>query len=371
MGEKHFREIAIGRIFTDSVCAGSLLAARTVTYEMLKDGKWDCSFLEAGSWGFPELRPLFQNAGFQPPEHLLEAEVQKRGSLEVAAILHKDHSGADGLGNFMNTSCATLHAPTILLSRGCHAAGIDEKNPSVAGRMLGRGAVAYVGAPRSPTSGNTLTEVAFFDALLCEGKTLGQAMRDAFNKATTHWLDGGRMSRYCVENEMLFGDPALRFTVPSILRSLPAAAVLEGDIVTVRSPSEWEKVPILRAQLAEWKYRGDLFTYIAPGVDIETAWAGSGYDLQELYITAAIILPAGASVTSMRVLEVVEIDGEGRELAVTGNAGRWWESGKYYQHVWHDGNSSLHFRVRLLDYDMTTGHIKGQLKRARFQLCGL
>ena len=53
---------------------------------------------------------------------------------------------SDGLGNAIDTSTATLYAPAVLVSRGCHAAGIDETAPCVAGRMLGRGAVAYAPA---------------------------------------------------------------------------------------------------------------------------------------------------------------------------------------------------------------------------------
>ena len=50
--------------------------------------------VECGKWGFPELRPAFRTAGFEPPEHLLQAGIHAAGVLEVAAILHKDHSGS-------------------------------------------------------------------------------------------------------------------------------------------------------------------------------------------------------------------------------------------------------------------------------------
>eukprot|EP00928_Gymnodinium_smaydae_P099589 TRINITY_DN9548_c0_g1_i2.p1 TRINITY_DN9548_c0_g1~~TRINITY_DN9548_c0_g1_i2.p1 ORF type:complete len:831 (+),score=81.38 TRINITY_DN9548_c0_g1_i2:42-2495(+) len=365
--EKHFREIAVGRIFTDCICSGSLLAARTVTYELLKDGTWDTSFIECGAWGFPELRPLLQNAGFAEPRHLLERQIEVTSHLEVAAILHKDHSGADGLGNAINTSTATLYAPAILLSRGCHAAGIDEKNPSVAGRMLGRGAVAYVGSPRSPSSANTFTEIAFWNALLLEDMTIGQAMRAAFNKATTNWLDKGAIGRYCLENEVLLGDPALRFTVPGPPRVSAAVAKLEGDVVTVSGPGEWAVLPIVPDQLKEWKYKGSLFTCAGPGAEPETHWCGEGYDRQTLYFSVALTLPPNVEATSILGFETSELKDDGEEVTSSNDVKHWW-SGRCCQHVAADGTRSLHWRIRLLDYDQCTGHIKRQLKTARFRL---
>jgi len=145
----------------DSLCRGTLLAGRSVNYAHLRNGYWDQRFIEAGSWGFPELRELFQNVGFLSSEHLCKVDISKRKTLEVAAFLHKDDSNSEGLGNVADVSTSTLYAPALVISRGCNSAGIDECNSSIAGRMLGRGCICFVGVSCNATAQNTLTEVAF------------------------------------------------------------------------------------------------------------------------------------------------------------------------------------------------------------------
>jgi len=373
-----FQDIAVGRIFTNSICGGSTLAARTVTYELLRDGLWDRKFVEAGQWGFPELRPLLENVGFVEKEHLHKTDFDHRLSIEAAAILHKDHSGSDGLGDAVNTSTGALYAPAVVLSRGCHAAGIDECNPSVASMMLGRGAVAYVGSPRSPISANTLTEVAFFNALLYGGKTLGQAMREALNKAAVHRLDGHVMGRYCIENELLLGDPGLCLTVPSRPEVPPVTTTVEGNVVTVDCPCNWI-VPIHHGQLVEWKCAGELFTCAAAAAEPETHFH-EDHDNQVLYYTVAVTLPPQMSVSKVIATEVSEITEDGsvhtRTAAAgqwwpTGNtapAGQWWPTGKHYAHKQSDGMTTIRWRLRLVEYEMRTGTVRTRLKSAQFRL---
>ena len=367
-----FRDIAIGRIFTDCICSGSLLAARTVVYDRLKDGRWDRTFVEAGSWAFPELRPLFENVGFDKPRHMVKQDFDSCVTVEAAAILHKDHSGSTGLGNAINTSTTALYAPTVLVTRGCNGAGIDEGSPCVAGRMLGRGAVAYVGSPRYADAPSTLTDVAFFNCLLYGGgMTLGQAMRAAFNKTTTHWLDGSVVGDYQRENQILLGDPGLRIGVPGPPAVAPMTAVLREatGVVTVQCCSSSSVVPIHRMQLEEWGFQGDLFTCVAPFAEPETHWSRDlGADAQALYYTAAITLPAGTSVSAVAILDVTEIADDGAEAKVTGDAARrWWMSGKHYQQNHQNGMTTIRWRVLLLDFDQLTGRVGRRVASARFQ----
>ena len=393
---KKFRDIAIGRIFAESPLCGSLLAARTVNYELLLDRRWATIILEAGTWGFPEVSSLFRIAGIgeSPGRHVRKIDMEQARLVEAAAFLHKDHSSAMGLGNFVSCRTECLYAPSIVVTRGCHGAGIDEgfqcDGGTVAGRMLGRGCVCYVGSSRSPTSANTLTEVAFFQELLYgeseQPMTVGRAMKTAFNKSLVNHLDGGVMNNYCLENEVLLGDPAL---VPCFAKrgtaytkvgaSLRTRAVVtsashsyhESGFVTFVGPSEWKLTPIHQDQLAEWKYKGDLFTYVAPCVEQETVWCGRGYDVQELYYVVSVVLPKGMNVQAVKALDSTEAAGS--SSAVTRHESsewtkRWWRSGQHFVQHNNDGSTTVRWRLRLLDYDMETGAIRAELKSAHFQL---
>ena len=199
---------------------GSLLAARSVTYELLMDGNWEQKFLESGLWGFDELRAFMLNVGFDAPEHLSEEEIEQRESLEASAILHKDHSHCTVLGHAFTVQTEAVYAPAVVISRGCSVAGIDlvdVNTGTVPGKMLGRGAVAFIGAPRNSIAGNTVTEVAFFNYML-EGQTLGQAMRSAFNNATVHYLDENQDAgmRYVLNNESFLAIRVLSSTCRQI-----------------------------------------------------------------------------------------------------------------------------------------------------------
>jgi len=243
------------------------------------------------------------------------------------------------------------------MSRGCSVAGIDlvpVGTPTVPGKMLGRGAVAFIGAPRNSIAGNTVTEVAFFNALL-QGETLGQAMRSAFNNATVHYLDEGEDAgmRYVLDNEMLFGDPGLRFHVPAEPVTAPAHATLAEDVLTVAGPAQWTQVQFVPDQLAEWNYEGDLFMYVGPGAEPKTYWSGQ-YDNEDLYYTVGTRLPPGFMVGSL-----VDMAPRAAPLG--------WH-GRHYVDVHQDDTSTLRFRVRLLDYDMQTGMIRDRVDQASYRL---
>lgn len=136
-------EIAVGRCFTDSSTAAFLLATRSANFVALKsDGDWRSKIVDAGLWGFPEIRQLFFNSGLgvewvmlgnnmeQPfcgscegacfklmffskraagftlascqkgdmqPLHQKDFEEDNK-TIEAAAVLHKDHSWWGGLG---------------------------------------------------------------------------------------------------------------------------------------------------------------------------------------------------------------------------------------------------------------------------------
>lgn len=393
--KKKFRDFAIGRVYAEGVCCCALLAARTANYELLVDGNWDKTVVESGSWTFPEATGLFEMAGAVKgsPRHLVAEDLRRmENACECAAFLHKDHSSATNLGNSVGVETAVLFAPAVVVSRGCHAAGIDEgrgpDSSTIVGRMLGRGCICFAGSPRSPTTQTTLIEVAFLHELLYgRGKngdklTVGQAMRTAFNKAVVHHLDGGEMPSYCLENHVLIGDPALSpsFAGAGCSRAdvskpfvAPASSSFDGSIVTVVGPSKWTKTPIHKDQLLEWKYNGDLSTFVAPRVEQETVWCKDEYDTQELYHTISVSLPLNTCAVEVVPLDATEIVRHGQEHTVRVGieewADRWWQSRRYFLHKNHSDNSvQVCWRLRMLDYDMQTGDINAELRTARFLL---
>ena len=88
------RHIAVARVYTLNICMGSLLASRTVNYELLKDGVWDRAFIECGS-GYRHMRTSFLHAGYEAAKcqpdlsvPMVSADFDCLSCIETAAILH-------------------------------------------------------------------------------------------------------------------------------------------------------------------------------------------------------------------------------------------------------------------------------------------
>ncbi len=342
--EDPFLDIAIGRIVGDTFTEMSNLATRTTTYDQLQDGNWEHRFVESGLWGFDELRPIMLNVGYDAPEHLSEQEISAKESLEVGAILHKDHSYCQVLGHAFELSTPTLFAPAIVVSRGCSVGGIDLLNSdqrSIVDHMLGLGAVAFVGASRNAIAHNTIIEVSMWNHLLA-GETAGQAFRSGINDTIVHWLDDNNSSglRYSLDIEVLFGDPAWKMSVPDEPNTLPAHAVEEDNVVTIHQPEEWTLIQFMPEQLEEWNYTGDLFMYAGPGAIPKTYWSGS-HDAEDLYYGVKINRPTAPS-------SVTQQTEHNSPLGGTDN---------HYVDSHQDGSVSVHWSVRLIDYDMYTGAV--------------
>ena len=342
--EDPFLDIAIGRIVGDTFTEMSNLATRTSTYEQLQNGNWENRFVESGLWGFDELRPIMLNVGYDAPEHLSEQEISAKDSLEVGAILHKDHSYCQVLGHAFELSTPTLFAPAIVVSRGCSVGGIDLLNSnqrSIVDHMLGLGAVAFVGASRNSIAHNTIIEVSMWNHML-GGETAGQAFRSGINDTIVHWLDDNNSSalRYSLDIEVLFGDPAWAMSIPSEPVSLPAQATEDGNIVTVHPPEEWTLIQFMPGQLQEWNFTGDLFMYAGPGAIPKTYWSGS-HDSEDLYYGVKIDRPNAPSSVSQHSAHNAPLGG----------------TGKHYIDAHQDGSVSVHWSVRLIDYDMSTGEL--------------
>lgn len=113
--------------------------------------------------------------------------------------------------------------------------------------------------------------------------------------------------------------------------------------------------------MKEWKYQGDLFTFVAPLCEQEKFWCVN-HDEQELYYCVEVVLSFKAN-----IFKIVLIDAKEDPFIDMNFSNRWWQTKKYYlQH--HSNQTIVRWRARLLQYDMKTSHISAQLKWARFKL---
>ena len=341
-----FLDISIGRIIGDTPEELSVIATRTAQYDRLRDGVWERKIVEAGLWGFDELRAINENAQFDTAVHLSEEEIGAAGSLEIGAFLHKDHSYCQVLGHAVDVATPTLFAPAITLSRGCSVGGMDllrEFQRSIVDHLFGQGIVAFVGAARNAIAYNTIIEVSLWNQLL-EGHTLGDAFKHGINDAIVHWLDDGSVAmRYAIDTEIVYGDPAFRLHVPGPFLTQPARQDFDGLTLTVHAPELWTAVEYHPEMLAEWGYGGDLYMYTGPGAIPRTYWAGA-YDNEDMYF--GVQLPLDSEPTT-----VTELGTYSDPLG--------WGGGVHMDHH-HDGTVSAMWRIRLIDFDPETGTLAAE-----------
>jgi len=248
-----------------------------------------------------------------------------------------------------------LYAPAVVTSRGCSVGGMDlvqSNQRTIVEHMLGNGAVAFLGATRNSIAENTLIEVAFWNRIL-SGETLGEAFRGGINEMMVHWVDDGYSAgvRYSIDIEILYGDPAMTYYVPAEPIVKPASAELVENTVTVRGPAEWTLVQFLPEQLEEWNYEEDLFMYVGPGASPRTYWTGS-HDSEDLYYGVNIHVPSAVN----------RIEEQSLVMDPLG-----W-SGRFHTDSHQDGTYTIRWRVRLIDYDMTTGEIYSQMAQTSYEL---
>jgi len=348
-----FVDVAMGRIVASNIEEASALATRTTTYEQLADGHWEHQFVESGLWGFDELRSMFTNVGFEDPMHPTEAEIEAMGTIEAAAMLHKDHSNCMILGHAMDVRTEVLLAPAVVVSMGCSVAGMDQALPTqrtMADHLLGSGAVAFMGATRNAIAENTYMHVAFWNEIF-DGRTLGEGYREGVNDLIVHWKDENDSAalRYSIDIQQLFGDPALSIAVPDAPVVAPAEAWVEGETVTVTGPEAWTLVQFAQDQLDEWNYDRDLFMYVGPGATPRTYWSGR-HDAEDLYFSVSV--PLDSAYSGVQQNEVFD-------------APLGWR-GEAYVDDQLDGSQYLRWRVRLLEYNMADGEILNQLDSATY-----
>jgi hypothetical protein len=141
--------------------------------------------------------------------------------------------------------------PSLVFLQSCLALKEDEAGP-----MLRRGAVAVISSPTRMYSGSGgACSLAFFDALLYDGQSVGGALRQSKNflvaysllkeKMLTKASPHGGAGLRAAEAFSLWGDPTLRLPPPQAPDDAlpPVRCRVVGDGITLTAPAEtYEKV---------------------------------------------------------------------------------------------------------------------------------
>lgn len=343
--EDPFMEMSVGRVIGESATDVTLLAARSVSYADLLDPAWSTRVASVGDWvtATRQTTILLENAGFDAPVEPAE-QYADTDLLNRAVVTHAQHAAPLGLGYGPNNLYEGLLAPCLVESFiGCASSGLDlplaTKSPRwvngrpgqwVAARMLQKGAVAYLGNTRPASAFNSTAHAEFWNTLL-EGATVGQALQTGLN--TTIYY--GELEKpvmtfgHAARMIQLYGDPALKIHVPHSPTVRPPQIRVDGKRLVVTGPSAW------------W-VNGPL--HHAPGIHPEFADPGHFHVNWH---------------TRNQVTEIQQISelpsplGWNRKLLVD-------------EH--QDGSRTLHWRVKLIDFDPTTGAVRNRAERVEFAL---
>jgi len=370
-----FAEIAIARLISENASLATLYASRAVTYGQLLSASWQDDVGQA-RWE-NSYWPLFENYGFKKQFHhdvddlkwLVKPAKGVRGRragefdqssplASVAAITHMAHSYRKCLGQTYTWDSTVLLAPALVESGGCLTASIDRDAAcrSVIARLLRNGAVGYVGNARPGIAAQEHLRMAFWNGVL-GGETIGQAHRRSQNSMCLEVMDRGQMTRggglrYCLNIRTLFGDPAFRMRVPARAKVALARVVVKGDTVAVHGPGAWWPVSIRVPE--DWKKWAGKKLYVCRGAGtyVSRNWCGGGYDIERHCINAEIR-------TSRKIKSIKQIQSPPAPLG-------WGE--KYWVDEHADGGRTYRWRVRLLDFDQTTGKITNKIDRIDYRI---
>ncbi len=290
-------ELATGRVFGENMSFGTLLAARSLTYDYLVSPEWADKSLLMGGGSLDSTRfvgKYLENVGFEPA-HVIDREFGFENlpyMLNRSVIAHSWHSTEVSWGwgpNYFVEDLSTkpnldniFLAPCVATSGGCTVAGIDIDDRGwdriIAPKFLRRGAIAYIGSSRPATAVFNILNTEFFNALAA-GKTLGQAWKQAQNMHRYHNKVGmGSMDD--ANTFAFFGDPGLKIYLPSEPITEPAHLEQSGSILTAVAP-------VYTVDTYDGKY-----TYYGPGT-----YEGGNYfarwdtDLQITGLTELVSCP--------------------------------------------------------------------------------
>jgi hypothetical protein len=290
-------ELATGRVFGENMSFGTLLAARSLTYDYLVGPEWADKSLLMGGGELDSTRfvgKYLENVGFEPA-HVIDREFGFENlpyMLNRSVIAHSWHSTEVSWGwgpNYFVEDLSTkpnldniFLAPCVATSGGCTVAGIDIDDRGwdriIAPKFLRRGAIAYIGSSRPATAVFNILNTEFFNALAA-GKTLGQAWKQAQNMHR-YRNKAGMGSMDDANTFAFFGEPGLKIYLPSEPITEPAHLEQSGSILTAVAPG-------YTSDTYEGKY-----TYYGPGT-----YEGGNYfarwdtDLQITGLTELVSCP--------------------------------------------------------------------------------
>ena len=352
-----FLEIAQGRLIGEDVYCATLTAARGLVYDDLIDPAW-AARCGAASSAYPEQFNL-QRAGFVPvPYHSYTNGFIGQDSpfREVSAVVHSAHSWWRELGSFVQYESRVLLAPCVIESGGCSTLTLDrdDQNRSVAARLLRNGAVCVAGNIRNGVAQQRLYRSEFWNAML-QGRTTGEAHRQALNRALLSVLDKGQktqgLDRYEFYIRALYGDPALRVHLPHAQTEI-ARTERDGPVVTMYAPADWQCIP--NPPSKEWKCDHDRqYEFWGDGVGQEKWWMNKEHcDGSAFFQTVEVR-------TSEKVVGVEQLGEVPKSLG--------W-CGKFWIDEHHDGTRSVFWRVRPVAVDIFSGKIISRLQQVRYRL---
>ncbi len=377
-----FFEMNVGRIIAESAHFATLHASRVATYTSLLDPRWSHS-VGFARWE-DSLGPQFANVGFynqylhtkhdRPEVAALDkplapgarrGRIRREGSFaghspltNVSAITHGAHSWFMGLGETYTVEAKALLSPCVVESAGCGPTALhaDRKFISVVSHLFRNGAVAFHGnAVPSPAPHQEL-RYGFWTSVL-GGSTVGDAHRDTLNRKMLTVLASGQLERGGTDRRTLFarhlyGDPAFQMYIPATRRVAPARTTVDGDQLTVHGPQQWYVAQIRVPE--DWKRWVDKPLYVlrAPGVYIRANWCGDQYDREEVY--------ADVAWTTRRKVKSIR---QTTKLPVPLG----WP-GTYHADANADGTTTYRWRIRMADFDQTTGTIRAAADRIDYRI---
>lgn len=371
-----FSEIAVGRIIAESATFATLHASRTITYDALLDPAWSSRAGQA-RWE-NTMGKSFENVGLdatayheetdlawiEPPSEKNKNKGKRAGSFSqdspltrVAFMTHMAHSWWKDIGQTYDMNSSVLVAPTVIESGGCLTATLDREPEfrSVISRFLRNGAVSFCGQTRPGIAEQEQQRAEFWNAIFT-GETIGEAHRRAQNSKASRVLETGQTNggpdHYQLHIRSLFGDPAFKPSLPSPPRSAPAKSEIKGNVVTVHAPATWWKMKIRVPE--DWKKWTNKPLYVLRGLGTypHRSWCGEEYDKEEIYTNAEVT-------TTRRIQSISQKQKPPTPLG--------W-NGKHTVDENPDGSRTYRWRVRLADFDQTTGITANQIDRIDYQI---
>jgi Peptidase family C25 len=371
-----FSEIAVGRVIAESATFATLHASRTITYDALLDPTWSSRAGQA-RWE-NTMGKSFENVGLdatayhevtdlawiEPPSEKNKNKGKRAGSFSqnspltrVAFMTHMAHSWWKDIGETYDMNSSVLLAPTVIESGGCLTATLDDEPEfrSVISRFFRNGAVSFCGQTRPGIAQQEQQRAEFWNAIFT-GETIGEAHRRAQNSKASLVLETGQSrggpDHYQLHIRSLFGDPAFKPRLPSPPSSAPAKSELKGNVVTVHAPASWWKVHMRVPE--DWKKWAGKPLYVLRGLGTfpDRSWCREEYDKEEIFTNAEIT-------TTRRIQSITQKQKPPAPLG--------W-NGKHTVDENPDGSLTYRWRVRLADFDQTTGVTASQLDRIDYQI---